>query len=58
MAKRVHSISLKGRFEDGMVTEETKHSDEVYDLFALINEFEGKEISVTIQEVNPIPAVG
>jgi len=56
MAKKVHSIGVKGildvNFDEGIarITEVTKDSEQVYDFFEIINEFNGKSISFSIKE--------
>lgn len=63
MAKRVNSAQLKGvldvSFEEGFgtITEIVKDEENVYNLFELLNEFNGKQISVTIKEENDIQPV-
>ena len=56
MAKKVHSVGVKGvlelNFDEGIarITEITKDSEQVYDFFEIINEFNGKSISFSIKE--------
>ena len=63
MAKRVNSAQLKGvldiSFDEGTgtVTEIVKDVENVYNLFELLEEFNGKSISITIKEENDIQPV-
>lgn len=57
MAKKVLSISLKGFLEGRIIREETKDSIEYFDLNEILTDFEGKEISISIKEENPVPTV-
>ena len=63
MAKRVNSAQLKGildvSFDEGVgtITEIVKDEENVYNLFDLLNEFNGKTISITIKEENDIHPV-
>ncbi len=60
MAKRINSAKLKGvldvDFNNGQatVTEIVKDVETVYDFFELLNEFNGKHISISIVEENEI----
>jgi hypothetical protein len=56
MAKKVHAISLKGNFElDTMeVTEESKEGIFTYDFLYVLKEFDGKLVSITVKEENPV----
>jgi len=61
MAKRVNSAKLKGILDldfnagTGTVTEVVKDVESEYDFFALLNEFNGKSVSITIVEENELP---
>lgn len=64
MAKRVNSASIKGTLDidwnlkSGIVTEITRDGDSVeYDLFRLLEEFNGKEISISIKEEYKLPTI-
>lgn len=64
MAKRVNSASIKGTLDidwnlkSGIVTEVTRDGDSVeYDLFKLLEEFNGKEISISIKEEYKLPTI-
>ena len=56
MAKKVHSVGVKGKleisFDEGVahITEITKESELTYDFFEILNEFNGKTVSITIKE--------
>lgn len=56
-SKKVNQVSLKGAFElDTMeVTEQTKEAEYTYDFLAILREFDGKQISITIKEENELP---
>jgi hypothetical protein len=57
MAKKVHSVSLKGNFTflDKIVEEENKTGIERYDLEQILKEFDGHNIKITISEEDIIP---
>jgi len=57
MAKKVHSVSLKGELDvDTMeLTEVTKEGEFVYDFLKIIQEFDGKTIKFSIAEEAEIP---
>lgn len=61
MAKRVNSAKLKGILDldfstgKGTITEIVKDSENEYDFFALLNEFNGKTIALSIVEENELP---
>lgn len=64
MAKRVNSASIKGKLsidwslESGIITETTRDGDIVeYDLFKLLEEFNGKEISISVKEEYKLPTI-
>lgn len=56
-SKKVNQVSLKGAFElDTMeITEQTKEAEYTYDFLAILREFDGKQISITIKEENELP---
>jgi hypothetical protein len=57
MAKKVHSVSLKGDFTylDKIIEEETKTGIERYDLDKILQEFDGHNIKITISEEDVVP---
>ena len=61
MAKRVNSAKLKGVLDldfssgVGTITEIVKDSENEYNLFALLEEFNGKTIALSIVEENELP---
>jgi YonK protein len=57
MAKKVHTVSLKGNFTylDKLVEEETKTGIERYDLDQILKEFDGHNIKITISEEDVLP---
>ena len=58
MAKKVHSVSVKGLFDMNVmeITEVKKdQGDFVYDFKKILEEFDGKNISVTIKEEDKLP---
>ena len=59
MAKRVNQVSYKGilDMDQVTVTEITKESEDTYDLKAVLQTFDGKQVSITIKEEEPLPTV-
>lgn len=63
MAKRKNSASLKGTLDidftggKATVTEIVKDIEYEYDFFALLSEFNGKSVSITIAEENELATV-
>lgn len=61
MAKRVNSATLKGLLEldfntgVGTVTEVVKEAEYEYDFFKLLEEFNGKHITISVKEENELP---
>lgn len=64
MAKRKNSANLKGTLEvdfnagTGTVTEIVKDVESEYDFFKLLEEFNGKLVTISITEENELPTVG
>ncbi|TPG68912.1 hypothetical protein EEL31_10480 [Brevibacillus laterosporus] len=64
MAKRVHSLNLKGNFfhETGLIEEVTRNKETketailYYKLYDLLQDFDGKQVSITIKEEDEIEA--
>jgi hypothetical protein len=56
-AKKVHAVSLKGILDMDLVevTEITKDAEYVYDLKAILQEFNGKQVSIAIKEDSELP---
>ncbi|ALS22293.1 YonK family protein [Paenibacillus naphthalenovorans] len=56
MAKKNNSIAFKGllEIETMEITEEDKNGIFVYDLLAALKEYDGKQVSLTIKEENPV----
>jgi hypothetical protein len=56
-SKKVNQVSLKGEFNlDVMeVTEQTKEAEFTYDFLAILREYDGKQVSITIKEENELP---
>ncbi|MCY9737428.1 YonK family protein [Paenibacillus alvei] len=54
MAKMTHSLSLKGILHEDFIVEElSKNKDnpsEFYDFIQLLEEFKGKEVTITVKE--------
>lgn len=52
MAKKVHSISIKGNLDVGTMelTEITKDAENVYDFLKILQEFDGKTVKFSIAE--------
>ncbi|PPB12846.1 YonK family protein [Brevibacillus laterosporus] len=65
MAKRSHSLSLKGLFihQTGLVQEETRNKEtkefdkSFYNLYDLLKEFDSKQVSITIKEDDEIESI-
>lgn len=63
MAKRVNTASLKGILDidfnagQATVTEIVKDVEHEYDFFKLLEEFNGKTVSITLKEENELPTV-
>ena len=56
-SKKVNQVSLKGELNMDLVeiTEVTKEAEFVYDFKAILHEFDGKQVSITIKEENELP---
>lgn len=56
-SKKIHSINLRGILDmDTMeITETTKDSEYVYDFLKILQEFNGKQVSVQIKEEQDLP---
>lgn len=56
-SKKVNQVSLKGFLDiDKMeVIEQTKEAEYTYDFLAIIREYDGKNVSITIKEENELP---
>jgi hypothetical protein len=53
MAKRIHSVSLKGILQDENIIEELgkgEEPSEFYSLEEILDEFRGKMVAITIKE--------
>lgn len=63
MAKRKNSASLKGTLDvdfnigTAVVTEIVKDVEYEYDFFALLSEFNGKSVTISIAEENELPVL-
>ena len=63
MAKRKNSASLKGTLDvdfnagTATVTEVVKDVEKEYDFFALLSEFNGKSVTISIAEENELATV-
>ncbi|MGG0793828.1 YonK family protein [Brevibacillus laterosporus] len=65
MAKRSHSLSLKGLFihQTGLIEEATKNKEtkeidvRYYKLYDLLKEFDSRQVSITIKEDDEIESV-
>lgn len=57
MAKKVHSVNLKGIFDlDVMeITEQTKEAEFTYDFLEILRDFDGKQVSISIKEEQELP---
>lgn len=56
-SKKVNQVSLKGELDiDKMeIVEVTKEGEFTYDFLKVIQEYNGKNVSVTIKEENELP---
>jgi hypothetical protein len=56
-SKKVHAVNLKGALDlDTMeIVEQSKEAEYTYDFLAILREFDGKQISITIKEENELP---
>jgi hypothetical protein len=57
MAKKVHSVSVKGFLDVGQmeITEITKEAENTYDFLKIIQDFDQKNVSITIKEEQELP---
>lgn len=64
MAKRKHSLNLSGTMDldfnigTGTVTEVIKDAEYEYDLFALLNEFNGKNVKISVTQEDDVQTIG
>ncbi len=60
MAKRIHSVSLKGILQNDNIVEELgkkpEDPSEFYSLEEILDEFRGKMVSITIKEEAAVEA--
>lgn len=56
-SKKINSVTLKGQLDlDTMeVVEQTKEAEFTYDFLAILREFDGKQISISLKEENELP---
>lgn len=56
-SKKINSVNLKGQLDlDTMeVTEQTKEAEFTYDFLAILREFDGKQVSISLKEENELP---
>jgi hypothetical protein len=56
-SKKIHAVNIKGLFDlDTMeITEQTKEAEFTYDFLKILQEFDGKQISISIKEENELP---
>lgn len=56
-SKKTNQVSLKGELNMDLVevTEVTKEGEFVYDFKQILQEFDGKQVSITIKEENELP---
>lgn len=63
MAKKTNSVRLKGSVDVdfstgvGTVTETIKDVEYVYNLFEILEQFDGKSVTISITEENELPTV-
>jgi hypothetical protein len=57
MAKKVHSVSIKGTLDIGTMelTEITKEAENVYDFLKILQDFDGKTIKFSIAKEEELP---
>lgn len=59
MAKRVHAVSLKGLLHNDNIVEEVNKDDvQYFDLVKIIEEFHGKNVSISIKEETNVESKG
>jgi hypothetical protein len=56
-SKKVHAVNLKGILDLGTmeVTEQTKEAEFTYDFLAILREFDGKNVSISIKDEEELP---
>lgn len=56
-SKKIHAVNLKGQLDlDTMeMTETTKEAEFRYDFLAILREFDGKQVSISLKEENELP---
>lgn len=56
-SKKVHQVNLKGALDLGTmeITEQTKEDEFTYDFLAILRDFDGKQVSITLKEENELP---
>lgn len=56
-SKKIHAVNLKGQLDlDTMeITETTKEAEFTYDFLAILREFDGKQVSISLKEENELP---
>jgi len=57
MAKKVNQVNLKGKLNMDLVeiTEITKEGEFVYDFKQILQDFDGKQVTITVKEENELP---
>jgi hypothetical protein len=56
-SKKISSVALKGSLDlDTMeITEQTKEAEYTYDFLAILRDFNGKQVSISIKEEVELP---
>lgn len=56
-SKKINQVSLKGELnlDNVEITEITKEGEFVYDFKQILQEFDGKQISISLKEENELP---
>ena len=56
-SKKIHAVNVKGSLDlDTMeIVEQTKEAEYTYDFLAILREFNGKQVSISIKEENELP---
>lgn len=56
-SKKIHAVNLKGELDlDTMeIVETTKEGEFTYDFLAILRDFNGKQVSVSLKEENELP---
>jgi YonK protein len=56
-SKKIHAVNIKGTLDlDTMeIIEQAKEAEYTYDFLAILRDFDGKQVSISIKEENELP---